>query len=90
VLETLAGGARHSVVPGDVHDFHRPILERLERLIRRGRRAGDFDAETPVDWLAAAFLGLMHTAAAEVAAGRLDEAEAGRALERTIPRVFGA
>jgi hypothetical protein len=32
----------------------------------------------------------MHTAAAEVAAGRLGEDEAGGALERTIPRVFGA
>ena len=71
------------------HAFHHPVLERVERLVRRGQRSGDFDRRLPAGWLASAFLGLMHTAADEVAAGRLDEDEAGRALARTLPRVFG-
>lgn len=81
VLEALA-----SVSPtrDDVHAFHGPILTRVEALIERG----GFTEPTP--WLTAAFLGLMHTAAEEVAAGRLSEAAAGEALERSIPRLFGA
>jgi len=83
VLEALG-----PVTPA-AHEFHAPVVERLERLAARGRRSGDFAADVPVGWLAAAFLGLMHTAAAEVAAGRLDEARAGRALARSVPRLFG-
>jgi AcrR family transcriptional regulator len=73
----------------EVHDFHAPILERVERLIERGQQAGDFDRELPVAWVAAAFLGLMHTAAEAVAAGRLTHDEADHALRRSVPRVFG-
>jgi AcrR family transcriptional regulator len=86
VLEVLA-----AAIPGAQahHDFHVPILDRLERLIRRGQRSRDFDRTLPAGWLAAAFLGLMHTAADEVAAGRLSSDDAGAALERSIRRVFG-
>jgi AcrR family transcriptional regulator len=73
----------------DAHDFHAPVLERLERLARRGQRAGAFDGGQKPAWLAAAFLGLVHTAAEEVAAGRLAEADAGTALAASIRRVFG-
>jgi AcrR family transcriptional regulator len=75
--------------PDEVHDFHSPILERVERLVRRGQRAGDFDRRLPPGWVAAAFLGLMHATAEEVAADNLGSEEAARALERTVPRVFG-
>jgi AcrR family transcriptional regulator len=73
----------------EIHDFHVPILERLERLARRGQRTGEFDRRLPAGWLAAAFLALMHAGAEEVAAGRVDAVAAGRALERTVPRAFG-
>jgi AcrR family transcriptional regulator len=86
VLEALAAAFADDA---DVHDFHAPILERIERLARRGQRGGAFDRRVPAAWLAAAFLGLMHSAAEEVAAGRIAAEDAGRALERTIPRVFG-
>jgi hypothetical protein len=73
-----------------VHEFHAPILDRVERLVRRGRRAGDFDRDLPAAWVVAAFLGLMHAAAEEVAAGRIKADAAGRALELTVPRLFRA
>jgi len=87
VLETLRPAF---ATAAEVHDFHAPILERVERLIRRGQHAGAFDRELPVEWLTASFLGLMHTAAAEVAHGRLDPDSTGRALRRSVPRLFGA
>jgi AcrR family transcriptional regulator len=87
VLEALG-----AAFPDDeaIHALHRPILERLERLIRRGRRAGVFDREAPVAWMSAAFLGLMHTAAEEVAMGRISASDAGRALGLSVPRLFEA
>jgi hypothetical protein len=57
--------------------------------VRRGRRSGAFDRDVPARWIAAAFLGLMHAAAGEVAAGRMDGRRAAHALQRTVPRVFG-
>jgi AcrR family transcriptional regulator len=87
VLEALAPALGDAAA---AHDFHAPILERLARLVRRGRRSGDFDRELPVAWMVAAFLGLMHTAAEEVAAGRMKPDSAGRTLELTVPRMLGA
>jgi AcrR family transcriptional regulator len=87
VLEALAPSFAGAA---ELHDFHAPILDRVERLVRRGRRAGDFDRELPIGWLVSAFLGLMHATADEVAAGRLTVTAAGRSLERAVPRLFGA
>jgi AcrR family transcriptional regulator len=73
----------------EAHQFHSPIIERIERLVRRGQRRGEFDAGLPVDWLTVSFLALMHAAAEQVAAGRMDSTQAKSALERTVPRLFG-
>jgi AcrR family transcriptional regulator len=86
VLEALAPSFAGS---DELHAFHAPILDRIERLVRRGRRGGDFDRDLPVAWLVAAFLGLMHATADEVAAGRVTGSAAGRSLERSVPRLFG-
>jgi len=72
------------------HDFHAPILARLERLIRRGRRAGVFDRKQPITWLLATVLALSHAAAGEVGAGRMKPEAAGAALNHSILRVLGA
>lgn len=75
---------------GGVRDFHGPILSRLEVLVRRGQKAGQFDREASPAWLASAFLGLVHTAAEEVAQERMERANGLAALETSIPRVFRA
>jgi AcrR family transcriptional regulator len=74
----------------ELHAFHAPILARLERLIRRGRRAGVFDRKQPTTWLLSTVISLSHAAASEVGAGRMKSEDAGRALQRSILRVFGA
>ena len=71
------------------HERHRPILDRLERLIRRGQRARVFDRRLSPPWLLAAFLALSHAAAEEVRAGRMSNDDAARSLRRTVRRVFG-
>ncbi|NLT06202.1 MAG: TetR/AcrR family transcriptional regulator [Solirubrobacterales bacterium] len=75
---------------GDVHALHAPIRARIEALARRGQDSGAFAADSAPGWLAAAFVGLMHAAADEVAAGRLARPDAGRQLAVSVPRLFGA
>lgn len=74
----------------DVRQLHAPLLDRLRALARRGQRSGDFDPDADPDWLAAAFLGLMHTAAEEVAADRLSSAQAAESLRSSVRSVFSA
>lgn len=80
---------RAPLTPEEEHALHAPILERLERLIGSGQRAGDFDRRLAPAWLLAAFLGLAHAAAQEVAAGRLTAEDASRTLRKSVARVFG-
>lgn len=75
--------------PEESHDHHQPILQRLERLIRRGQRTGDFNPQLSSTWLLAATIGLAHTAAEEVSAGRMTAEDATKALHDTVLRVFG-
>lgn len=56
---------------------HRPVGERVERVLLRGRADGRFRADVPLDWQLATTYALIHSAAAEVAAGRLPAARAG-------------
>lgn len=86
VLGTLADAYPSDA---DMRELHAPIVERLERLARRGQRAGVFDRRLPASWMAGAFLALMHASAEQVAAGQLGEAAAGRALARAVPRAWG-
>jgi TetR/AcrR family transcriptional repressor of mexCD-oprJ operon len=63
------------------HDRH---LARATELIRRGRAKGVFRSDLPEQWLATTMYTLMHAAAAEVRAGRLDGAEAGPTVAATL------
>lgn len=65
------------------------VPPRLERLIRRGRRAGDFDAPFPAAWLAAAIIGVQHAAAAEVSADRLTPHDAEALCLKSALRLCG-
>jgi len=75
--------------PEEMRALHQPILERLERLVRRGQRAGDFDRSLPPGWVIAAVLGLFHAAAGEVGAGRMSAEDAAEAMGLTVLRVCG-
>ncbi|WP_028063046.1 TetR/AcrR family transcriptional regulator [Solirubrobacter soli] len=77
VLEALAAVSPSRAA---LHDFHGPVLARLNALLERG----DFDRDVPATW----FLALMHAAADDVAAGRLDEAAAAATLRRAVPKLF--
>ncbi len=74
----------------DERDRHEPLLVYLERLIRRGRRQGDFDRELTVSWMLAATIALGHAAGEEVRAGRMSSRKARAVLERGLARLLAA
>jgi AcrR family transcriptional regulator len=77
--------------PGlDGGDAHELVGTHLERIIRRGQRSGVFDHTLPPGWLAATTFGLGHSAAEEVAAGRLTIGEVKGLLLRSTLRLYGA
>jgi AcrR family transcriptional regulator len=69
---------------------HHAFTARLEQLIGRGQRAGDFDRTLSATWLSAAILGLVHTAAGQVTAGRLTASKAAALLLDSALRLCGA
>lgn len=75
---------------GAAHDLHRPIADRLARVLRRGRRSGEFDARLPVDWLVPATIALAHAAAEEVVAGRRSDSAAERHLLESVRRLVSS
>jgi AcrR family transcriptional regulator len=85
----LLGPALTRNPPGS-SDHHDAGTARLEQLIRRGQRNGDFDRALSAAWLAAAIVGLFRVAAEEVAAGRLTTGKAAAMLLDTALRLCGA
>jgi AcrR family transcriptional regulator len=85
----LLGPALSRNPPGST-DPHVAGTARLEQILRRGQRAGDFDRAPPATWLAAAILGLAQAAAEQVAAGRLTAGQAGTMLVDSTLRLCGA
>ena len=83
----LLNPAVFAVSAGDEYESHEPITQRLVGVLQRGRRAGIFDRRLPTGWYVAAIIGLGHTAAQEVAAGRMSTRGAGRAFTESVLRV---
>ena len=69
---------------------HHTVTTQLEQIIRRGQHTGDFDRALPATWLAAAILGLGHTAAEQVANGQLSSRKAAATLRQSALRLCGA
>lgn len=67
---------------------HEPVVDRLTRLIRRGRRSGELVTDQPVSWQVAAVIALGHATGEEVAAGRLPAAKAPRVLRTGLTRLL--
>ncbi len=63
---------------------HDRIMRRLQTIIDRGRRSGAFRTDLPRTWLVSTAVALMHTAAEECTAGRLDPDRAATVVDATL------
>ena len=68
----------------ELHAKHQSVHGALEPLIERGQASGVFQSGVPAAWHVAMLLSMVHTASAELSAGRVTEAEAEAALLDTI------
>jgi TetR/AcrR family transcriptional regulator, mexCD-oprJ operon repressor len=62
--------------PGRVQELHAKPERRVHDLIERGQAEGVFRADLPAGWLASVLHHILHGAVADIAAGRLDPADA--------------
>ncbi|KQW47289.1 TetR family transcriptional regulator [Nocardioides sp. Root1257] len=67
-----------------VREHHDKHLARMAALVRRGRREGVFRTDLPEGWLVTVAYTVMHAAATECVAGRLDAAGAEQAVVSTV------
>jgi AcrR family transcriptional regulator len=81
--------AAEDLLPAErIRQHHDQPLARVRTLIERGQREGAFRADLPSGWLVAVFYTVLHGAANELAAGRLDPADAGRLITATLLGCF--
>lgn len=69
---------------GQMRALHDRVFGRVEKLVSRGQAEGTFRTDLPLDWLVAVIYALMHQAAAEANAGRLDPGRAGDVVAATV------
>ena len=67
---------------------HDRILRRVQSLIEHGQRAGAFRRDMPRQWLITATYSLMHAAAEDTAAGRLEAGDAAGLITATLLAAF--
>jgi TetR/AcrR family transcriptional regulator, mexCD-oprJ operon repressor len=84
----LLAAAQAHLPPARVRHHHDQAMARLERLIARGQDQAEFRTDLPRSWLVATFYSLMHGAAEEVDADRLDPDQAGGVLTATLQAAF--
>lgn len=81
---SLWAAAQRELPQGRVRDLHEDFEGRVRRLLERGQHEGAFRDDLPVGWLLASMHALMHGAAEEVAAGRIEPDSAGPLLQATL------
>jgi AcrR family transcriptional regulator len=76
-------------LPADrIREYHHRPLDRLEGLIKRGRRNKTFRTDLPASWLVSVFYNVIHGAADEINAGRLTAERAPKLITTTLLSAF--
>ena len=83
--------AADKVLPATtVRQAHAGGLEaRVRNLVSAGQRSGAFRSDLSADWLLATFHAVLHAAASEIDAGRLERADASRIITSTMLATLG-
>jgi AcrR family transcriptional regulator len=80
----LLGVAEEALTNERVMAHHTEPMARIGGLIERGQRDGTIRGDLDVAWLTTCFTAILHAAAGEVRAGRLDELDADRVVTASI------
>jgi AcrR family transcriptional regulator len=85
---SLLLAAQSALPPGRIRDLHSGPVERLDGLVRRGQDEGVFRSDLSTTWLVGVMHSVMHTAADEINAGRLDPDRAAAFITATMLAAF--
>ena len=80
--------ARRELPAERIRGVHDPILRRVQDLIGRGQQAGAFRRDLPKQWLVTTAFSLMHAAAEDASAGRIEADDAARFITATLLAAF--
>ncbi|TWD74781.1 TetR family transcriptional regulator [Kribbella amoyensis] len=81
--------AAQSVLPASrIRELHAEPAARVERLVERGRHQGVFRTDLPTSWLVGVMHSVMHSAADEINAGRVDTDDAAAFITATVLASF--
>jgi TetR/AcrR family transcriptional regulator, mexCD-oprJ operon repressor len=80
--------ARRELPAERIRGVHDRILRRVQTLIERGQRSGAFRTDLPKAWLVTTAFSLMHAAAEDRTAGRLDPDDTARTISATLLAAF--
>ena len=80
--------AHREIPPERIRSIHDPVLRQVQDLIEWGQRTGAFRTDLPMPWLTTTSLSVMHAAAEDAAAGRLDASDAPRLITATLLGAF--
>lgn len=85
---SLLLAAQEALPPGRIRELHAGPVERVEGLVRRGQEEGVFRSDLSTPWLVGVMHSVMHNAADEINAGRLDMDEAPAFITATVLAAF--
>ncbi len=81
---SLLVAAERALPPERILAAHTNLMTPVGTFLERARADGEFRSDQPVSWQLAVFHGIVHTAATEIAAGRLDADNAGATITATL------
>lgn len=85
---SLLLAAQEVLPPSRIRDLHAGPAERVECLVKRGQDEGVFRSDLSTAWLVGVMHSVMHNAADEINAGRLDSDEAAAFITATVLAAF--
>jgi TetR/AcrR family transcriptional regulator, mexCD-oprJ operon repressor len=83
-FRSLLVAAQATLPPGRIRSLHAEPMERVHRLVERGQAEDVFRTDLPASWLVGTMHNVMHGAADEINAGRLDPADAAGHITATL------
>lgn len=86
----LLEAAQGLLPAGRLRELHAVHAERMEGLVGRGRREGVFRTDLPLEWLVNVVQYVLHGAAEQHRAGRLETGEVARIVDATIQSALAA
>jgi TetR/AcrR family transcriptional repressor of mexCD-oprJ operon len=87
-FRALLRAAENCLPPERIRSAHDSPMQRVQTLIDRGRREGAFRTDLPLAWMLALYHSIIHGAADEINAGRLDPTDGAALITTSLFAAF--